>query len=82
LDARKAASLDEDLMSTHGFSLDQLMELAGLSVASATIDSYPHVRRPLIISGPGSSFLFIPCSHVVYDSLQIMAAMVLSLPDI
>jgi hydroxyethylthiazole kinase-like uncharacterized protein yjeF len=35
LDAKSAAALDAELMSTPGFTLDQLMELAGLSVAEA-----------------------------------------------
>jgi hypothetical protein len=33
LSAKAAAALDRDLMSTGAFSLDQLMELAGLSVS-------------------------------------------------
>ena len=35
LNAKDAADLDIELMSTPGFSLEQLMELAGLSVAEA-----------------------------------------------
>lgn len=35
LNAQDAADLDVELMSTPGFSLEQLMELAGLSVAEA-----------------------------------------------
>jgi NAD(P)H-hydrate epimerase len=36
LGAKSAADLDKDLMSEDGgFSIDQLMELAGLSVAEA-----------------------------------------------
>ena len=35
LSAKNAALLDKDLMSIGGFSLDQLMELAGLSVSQA-----------------------------------------------
>lgn len=35
LSAKNAAALDKELMSTGGFSIDQLMELAGLSVAEA-----------------------------------------------
>ncbi|KAL9633169.1 MAG: hypothetical protein Q9164_004857 [Protoblastenia rupestris] len=35
LGAKNAAALDKDLMSIGGFSLDQLMELAGLSVSQA-----------------------------------------------
>jgi NAD(P)H-hydrate epimerase len=33
LTAKAAAALDKELMSTGAFSLDQLMELAGLSVS-------------------------------------------------
>ncbi|MCJ1372150.1 hypothetical protein MMC20_003372 [Loxospora ochrophaea] len=35
LSAEKAAALDKELMSTGAFSIDQLMELAGLSVSQA-----------------------------------------------
>ena len=35
LSAKNAAALDKDLMSIGAFSLDQLMELAGLSVSQA-----------------------------------------------
>ena len=38
LNARDAAALDAELMSHPGFSLEQLMELAGLSVAEAVYD--------------------------------------------
>ena len=35
LSAKNAAALDQDLMSSGAFSIDQLMELAGLSVSQA-----------------------------------------------
>jgi hypothetical protein len=35
LSQEDAIALDQDLMTTPGFSIDQLMELAGLSVAAA-----------------------------------------------
>ena len=35
LNAKNAGALDKDLMSIGAFSLDQLMELAGLSVSQA-----------------------------------------------
>ncbi len=38
LSAQDAAALDAELMSTPGFSLEQLMELAGLAVAEAVCD--------------------------------------------
>jgi hydroxyethylthiazole kinase-like uncharacterized protein yjeF len=70
LDAASAAALDEELMSTPGFTLEQLMELAGLSVAEAvytvaldkwpsrtTKDGKPKVHEPriLIVCGPGNN---------------------------
>ena len=36
LNAQDAAALDVDLMSSPGFSLEQLMELAGLAVAEVS----------------------------------------------
>ena len=35
ISAKAAAALDAELMSTGAFSIDQLMELAGLSVSQA-----------------------------------------------
>lgn len=35
ISSKDAASLDQDLIEAGGFSLDQLMELAGLSVSQA-----------------------------------------------
>jgi NAD(P)H-hydrate epimerase len=35
LSAKNAIALDKDLMSVGAFSIDQLMELAGLSVSQA-----------------------------------------------
>jgi NAD(P)H-hydrate repair Nnr-like enzyme with NAD(P)H-hydrate epimerase domain len=37
LSAKSAAALDQELMSSGAFSIDQLMELAGLSVSQAGI---------------------------------------------
>jgi hydroxyethylthiazole kinase-like uncharacterized protein yjeF len=53
----EAAAVDEELMGPLGFSVDQLMELAGLSVASAVLAEYPpgaH-RAPLVLAGPGNN---------------------------
>jgi NAD(P)H-hydrate epimerase len=41
LSAKNAAALDKDLMSIGAFSIDQLMELAGLSVSQAGLHSFP-----------------------------------------
>eukprot|EP00931_Biecheleriopsis_adriatica_P094244 TRINITY_DN67918_c0_g1_i1.p1 TRINITY_DN67918_c0_g1~~TRINITY_DN67918_c0_g1_i1.p1 ORF type:complete len:325 (+),score=39.42 TRINITY_DN67918_c0_g1_i1:46-975(+) len=53
----EAIAIDEELMATPGFSIDQLMELAGLSVAGALADAYPlpSGRRVLIVCGPGNN---------------------------
>ncbi|ORX34488.1 putative NAD(P)H-hydrate epimerase [Kockovaella imperatae] len=52
-----AQQIDEELMSASGaFSLDQLMELAGLSCAQALAKSFPvktH-RRVIVCCGPGN----------------------------
>lgn len=63
--AAKAASIDELLMSSsYGFSLPQLMELAGLAVAHAVVDLLPlpshseHTAssKPIVIvCGPGNN---------------------------
>ncbi|GKU04630.1 unnamed protein product [Fusarium langsethiae] len=56
LGAKAAAALDQELMSTGAFSLDQLMELAGLAVSQAgkllnnTAMSYMRLRGFCIIS--------------------------------
>lgn len=44
-------------MGPLGFSVDQLMELAGLSVASSILAEYPpsEYSRVLIVAGPGNN---------------------------
>ncbi|WFD27735.1 NAD(P)H-hydrate epimerase [Malassezia nana] len=53
-----AQQIDRELMSpAGGFSIDQLMELAGLSCAEAVFQSYPPVQgyqRVLVACGPGN----------------------------
>jgi pyridoxal 5'-phosphate synthase / NAD(P)H-hydrate epimerase len=58
LTAQDAARIDEELMGPElGFALEQLMELAGLSVASAVRDAYPasSFKRVLVVAGPGNN---------------------------
>ncbi|CAL4933114.1 unnamed protein product [Urochloa decumbens] len=57
LTQRDAAEIDEQLMGPLGFSVDQLMELAGLSVATAVAEVYKlsEHTRVLIICGPGNN---------------------------
>ncbi|KAG6040817.1 hypothetical protein E4U41_006988 [Claviceps citrina] len=57
LGAKAAAALDQELMSTCAFSIDQLMELAGLSVSQAVSRMQPlnKGRRILVACGPGNN---------------------------
>ncbi|PKA59496.1 Pyridoxine/pyridoxamine 5'-phosphate oxidase 1, chloroplastic [Apostasia shenzhenica] len=54
---REATEIDEILMGPLGFSVDQLMELAGLSVATSVAEVYNSsiYSRVLIICGPGNN---------------------------
>ncbi|EGW34840.1 uncharacterized protein SPAPADRAFT_133248 [Spathaspora passalidarum NRRL Y-27907] len=59
LSAKSAAQLDGELMSTGAFSIDQLMELAGLAVAKAIYKQYPPStgtpNKVLVLVGPGNN---------------------------
>ena len=55
LGAADAAQLDQDLFSECGYSLDQLMELAGLSVAMRVAKIYPDPCKVLVCCGPGNN---------------------------
>ncbi|XP_041017474.1 pyridoxine/pyridoxamine 5'-phosphate oxidase 1, chloroplastic isoform X1 [Juglans microcarpa x Juglans regia] len=57
LGQREAAEIDELLMGPLGFSVDQLMELAGLSVATSIAEVYKagEYNRVLAICGPGNN---------------------------
>lgn len=57
LNAKNATALDKELMSIGAFSLDQLMELAGLSVSQAVYRVHPPSkgRRILVACGPGNN---------------------------
>lgn len=61
LSAKTAALLDKELMSTGGFSIDQLMELAGQAVAKAIYQEYPpsknlgSLEKILVLVGPGNN---------------------------
>lgn len=60
LSQAEAVAIDVDLMEQPGFTLDQLMELAGLSCAAATADAFPLARAGagpsvLIVAGPGNN---------------------------
>ncbi|EAS31333.3 NAD(P)H-hydrate epimerase [Coccidioides immitis RS] len=55
--AQNAAALDKDLMDSGAFSIDQLMELAGLSVSQAVYKVHPPCKgkNVLIVCGPGNN---------------------------
>lgn len=58
LSQRQAQDVDAELMSTKGgFAVEQLMELAGFSVAQAIFKEYSpdHHSRALICAGPGNN---------------------------
>ena len=55
LDAQSAAALDQELMTQPGFCLEQLMELAGLSVAEAVYATLPPPAKILVVCGPGNN---------------------------
>eukprot|EP00239_Pterosperma_sp_CCMP1384_P010267 CAMPEP_0197864904 /NCGR_PEP_ID=MMETSP1438-20131217/43355_1 /TAXON_ID=1461541 /ORGANISM="Pterosperma sp., Strain CCMP1384" /LENGTH=243 /DNA_ID=CAMNT_0043483283 /DNA_START=324 /DNA_END=1055 /DNA_ORIENTATION=+ len=52
-----AVTVDEDLMGSLGFSIDQLMELAGLSCACSVMEVYPPATHGtvLVLAGPGNN---------------------------
>lgn len=57
LKQQEAVEIDETLMGPLGFSVDQLMELAGLSVATSIYEVYKpgEYSRVLTICGPGNN---------------------------
>ncbi|KAJ5317562.1 hypothetical protein N7508_002070 [Penicillium antarcticum] len=57
ISSKDAAALDKDLMEVGGWSLDQLMELAGLSVAQAVWKVHPLSagKNILVVCGPGNN---------------------------
>lgn len=57
LTQEEAINLDGELFSEYGFSVDQLMELAGLGVASIIAKEYPvtNYAKPIVCCGPGNN---------------------------
>ena len=57
LSGEVSAKIDEELMGEeYGFSVDQLMELAGLAVAKTCFRQHPpqENKKVLVLVGPGS----------------------------
>ncbi|KAL1132253.1 hypothetical protein AAG570_010210 [Ranatra chinensis] len=55
LNQKEAIDVDVELFNEYKFSVDQLMELAGLSCASAIAKCYPPGGRVLVVCGPGNN---------------------------
>uniref|UniRef100_A0A0K8SZG2 NAD(P)H-hydrate epimerase n=2 Tax=Lygus hesperus TaxID=30085 RepID=A0A0K8SZG2_LYGHE len=55
LKQNEAIKIDELLFNEYKFSVDQLMELAGLSCADAITRCYPDKQRVLVACGPGNN---------------------------
>ncbi|XP_064470797.1 NAD(P)H-hydrate epimerase isoform X2 [Ornithodoros turicata] len=60
LSQEEMAKIDQELVSEYAYSIDQLMELAGLSVATAVAKSYPRNTLTkdgtvLVCCGPGNN---------------------------
>lgn len=59
LGQQEAINIDIDLFNEYKYSVDQLMELAGLSCATAIAKTYPHSilqnKQILICCGPGNN---------------------------
>lgn len=63
LNQDEATNIDLELFSTYQFSVDQLMELAGLSCAHAIAKEFPIDGKSsdevLVIAGPGNNGEYI-----------------------
>jgi NAD(P)H-hydrate epimerase len=57
LTSKQAKLLDHDLIHTIGYSLDSLMEMAGLTVAQVIYKHYPKSEYPIVtvLAGPGNN---------------------------
>nr|CAG4637256.1 EOG090X0AXR [Ceriodaphnia reticulata]SVE73121.1 EOG090X0AXR [Ceriodaphnia reticulata] len=55
LNQSEATKLDEELFNVYNFGVEQLMELAGLSCASAISNGFPSFKNVLIVVGPGNN---------------------------
>uniref|UniRef100_A0A8D8UD56 NAD(P)H-hydrate epimerase n=1 Tax=Cacopsylla melanoneura TaxID=428564 RepID=A0A8D8UD56_9HEMI len=55
LNQQEAIDVDQTLFNTYKFSVDQLMELAGLSCANIVAKTYPKQKKVLVCAGPGNN---------------------------
>lgn len=68
---KEAAKIDEEFFSTFCYQENQLIELAGLSVAKAVFAEYPpeKYQKVLLVCGPGSTKyhnFFVCCLLLFY----------------
>jgi hypothetical protein len=77
LNAINAKKVDDLLMGpNYGYSIDQLMEIAGLSVAKAiddairTEENFSKSRKILCISGPGSKLFFLVFLNILEKTIS------------
>lgn len=75
LNQEEAIALDVSLMRVPGFSIDQLMELAGLAVSVAVERTYPvgRHRKLLVVVGPGNNGGdgLVAARHLVHFGYQV-----------
>lgn len=55
LSQQEAIDVDTKLFNDYKFSVDQLMELAGLSSACAIAEAYPKAKKIVVYCGPGNN---------------------------
>ncbi|XKL66459.1 hypothetical protein PGB90_009879 [Kerria lacca] len=55
LNQEEAINIDLELFNDYKYSVDQLMELAGLSTACAIADTYRNASKIIIYCGPGNN---------------------------
>lgn len=55
LNQQEAINVDQELFNDYKFSVDQLMELAGLSTACAIHDAYKDAKKVAVYCGPGNN---------------------------
>jgi hypothetical protein len=73
LTQKEAQEIDNELMNEQGFSLEQLMELAGLSVASAIFHAFPPRTHPnaFVVCGPGSILMKFSIINMISFSINL-----------
>lgn len=71
LNQEEATNIDLELFNEYKFSVDQLMELAGLSCADALAREFPVIGtddkdKVLILAGPGNNGSYYKCQLLTF----------------